>query len=375
MAAASPTSPCSPPPSRKILAALPRPPTAISPSAAFADSRTPPSSTAPTTTTPFSLRPADAIALPTSSRPKSRRSSASPPIPTALNKDVPAEPSSTSSPNLALTTCTAPPSTICATVPSAPPIPSSRLNRTTASSNSEAPSEVPSSATRFSSSRDSISTSSTFPTSSNSWMEARKLSPRLPPDRSLPATTKRPIKPWSSPQAAKLTSLAGEYPAGQIGNTAYSKLDINLTPRNQLSLRLNTTRYWGANNVFLDPASPVTYDSISNNGQEVVSTETASLSLTSGLSQHWINHFRAQFSRDRQQSYTNSSDVLVKIPTILDGMGRSNLLPRQTREHRLHLAETVSHEGSRNTWKFGGDALLTWIYDFFPSQQAANIFS
>ena len=137
-------------------------------------------------------------------------------------------------------------------------------------------------------------------------------------------------------------------------------------------MRLNTTRYWGANNVFLDPASPVTYDSISNNGQEVVSTETASLSLTSGLSQHWISHFRAQFSRDRQQSYTNSSDVLVKIPTILDGMGRSNLLPRQTREHRLHLAETVSHEGSRNTWKFGGDALLTWIYDFFPSQQSGE---
>src|SRR4029077_7105684 len=74
----------------------------------------------------------------------------------------------------------------------------------------------------------------------------------------------------------------------------------------------------------------------------------------------------------RQQSYSNTSDVLVKIPTILDGMGRSNLLPRQTREHRLHLAETMSHEGSRNTWKFGGDALLTWIYDFFPSQQSGE---
>ncbi len=86
---------------------------------------------------------------------------------------------------------------------------------------------------------------------------------------------------------------------------------------------MNTSRYWGANNVFLDPASPVTYDSISNNGQEVVSTETGSLSLTSGLTSRWISHFRAQFSRDRQQSYSNTSDVLVKIPTILDGMGRS----------------------------------------------------
>ena len=172
--------------------------------------------------------------------------------------------------------------------------------------------------------------------------------------------------------AAHLTSLAGEYPAGQIGNTAYAKLDLNLTPREQLSLRLNTTRYWGANNVFLDPASPVTYDSISNNGEELVSTETASLSLTSGLSQRWISHFRAQFSRDLQQSFSNTSDVLVKIPTILDGMGRSNLLPRQTREHRLHLAETVSLETGRNSWKFGGDGLLTWIYDFFPSQQSGE---
>jgi hypothetical protein len=172
--------------------------------------------------------------------------------------------------------------------------------------------------------------------------------------------------------AAQLTSLAGQYPAAQIGNSSYSKLDINLTPRHQLALRVNTSRYWGANNVFLDPASPVTYDAINNNGQEVVSTETASLALTSSLTSRWISHFRAQFSRDRQQSYTNSTDVLVKIPTILDGVGRSNLLPRQTREHRLHLAETLSLDGRRNTWKFGGDSLITSIYDFFPSQQSGE---
>jgi hypothetical protein len=172
--------------------------------------------------------------------------------------------------------------------------------------------------------------------------------------------------------AAQLTSLAGEYPAAQIGNSSYAKLDINLTPRHQLALRVNTTRYWGSNNVFLDPASPVTYDSISNNGEEQVSTETASLSLTSGFTTRQISHFRAQFSRDRQQSCSNTSDVLVKIPTILDGVGRSNILPRQTREHRLHLAETLSFDGPRNAWKFGGDALFTSIYDFFPNQQSGE---
>ena len=172
--------------------------------------------------------------------------------------------------------------------------------------------------------------------------------------------------------AAGLSSLAGEYPAAQIGNTSFGKLDLNLSPRNQLGLRMNVTRYWGANNVFLDPASPVTYDSISDNGEETVATETANMSLTSGLSQRWISHLKAQFSRDRQQSFSNTSDPLVKISNVLDGKGRSNLLPRQTREYRLHFGETFSFEGSRSSWKFGGDALLTRIYDFFPSQQSGE---
>ena len=172
--------------------------------------------------------------------------------------------------------------------------------------------------------------------------------------------------------AAQLTSLAGQYPAAQIGNSSYAKLDINLTPRNQLGLRVNTTRYWGANNVFLDPSSPVTYDSISDNGEELVSTETGALTLTSSLTTRFISSLRAQYSRDLQKSYSNTSDVLVKIPTILDGMGRSNLLPRQTDENRVHLAETLTFEGHRHSWKFGGDGLVTKTYDFFPSQQSGE---
>ena len=172
--------------------------------------------------------------------------------------------------------------------------------------------------------------------------------------------------------AAQLTSLAGEYPAGQMGNSTYAKLDINLSPHHQLTLRVNTSRYWGSNNVFLDPSSPLSYDAISNNGEETVATETGSLSLTSGLSSRLTSHLRAQFSRDLQQSYTNSTDTLVKIPTIIDSIGRSNLLPRATREHRLHLAETLSFDTSRHSLKFGGDSLLTWIYDFFPSQQSGE---
>jgi hypothetical protein len=172
--------------------------------------------------------------------------------------------------------------------------------------------------------------------------------------------------------AAQLTALAGSYPAAQIGNASYAKLDINLTPRNQLAVRFNSSRYWGSNNVFLDPASPVTYDSISDNGEEAVSTDTGSASLISSLTNRLISHLRAQFSRDLRQSFTNTSDTLVKIPDIIDGIGRSDLLPRATREHRAQLAETVSLDTSRHSFKFGGDSLITWIYDFFPSQQSGE---
>jgi hypothetical protein len=169
--------------------------------------------------------------------------------------------------------------------------------------------------------------------------------------------------------AAQLTALAGSYPAAQIGNASYAKLDINLTPRNQLAVRFNSSRYWGSNNVFLDPASPVTYDSISDNGEETVSTETGSVSLISGLTPRLISHLRAQFSLDLRQSYTNTNNTLIKVNDIIDGIGRSNLLPRATREHRAQLAETVSFDTSRHSLKFGGDGLVTWIYDFYPSQQ------
>jgi Carboxypeptidase regulatory-like domain/TonB dependent receptor len=172
--------------------------------------------------------------------------------------------------------------------------------------------------------------------------------------------------------AAKLSSYAGSFPAAQIGNAAYAKLDINLTPRNQLALRYNSSRYWGSNNVFLDPASPVTYDSISDNGEEMVSTDTASASLTSGLTPRLISHLRAQFSRDLRQSFTNTNDTLIKVTDIIDGIGRSDQLPRATREHRAQLAETLSLDTSRHSFKFGGDTLITWIYDFFPSQQSGE---
>lgn len=167
--------------------------------------------------------------------------------------------------------------------------------------------------------------------------------------------------------ASQLSTVAGTYPSELQGDTGFLKVDYSLTPHHSLSARLSTSRYYGQNNVFFDPASPVTTFATSDNGEEDVATESAVVSLSSTLSYRLISHLRVQFSRDLQQSSANSSDPLTKIYSVIDGMGRSSILPRQTREHRLHLAETVSLEGGRHSIKFGGDLLITKIYNFFPS--------
>src|SRR6184192_802855 len=143
-----------------------------------------------------------------------------------------------------------------------------------------------------------------------------------------------------------------------LGNAGFLKLDFSISQHNRLSARLSTSRYYGHNNVFLDTASPLTSYGTSENGEEDVYTETGSVSLTSNLSFRLISHFRAQFSRDLQNSSSNSSDPITRIPTIINGFGRSSILPRQTREHRAHFAETISLDGKRHSSKFGGEYIF-----------------
>jgi hypothetical protein len=98
--------------------------------------------------------------------------------------------------------------------------------------------------------------------------------------------------------AAQLSQESGFYPSKLLGKAGFAKLDLTLSARNQLSLRVNTSRYSGANNVFLDPSSPVTTYSISDNGTEHVATETATASLTSGfIVAHGQPSPRAVFTR------------------------------------------------------------------------------
>jgi outer membrane receptor protein involved in Fe transport len=167
--------------------------------------------------------------------------------------------------------------------------------------------------------------------------------------------------------ANRLSQMGGEYRSELLGNTGFAKVDFTLSPQHFVSARINTSRYYGANNVFFDPASPVTSYATSDNGEERVSTESGTVSLTSSLSQQFTSHLRLQFSRDLQQSFSNSAAPLTQIYGLMEGFGRSTILPRRTREHKFQVADTLSFDGLRHSWKFGGDVMLTWIYNYFPS--------
>ena len=83
---------------------------------------------------------------------------------------------------------------------------------------------------------------------------------------------------------------------------------------------------------------------------------------------------------DRQSGHQSAGAILAR-PAAVDGqlgpaldqdlrlgrrLWRSSILPRDTREHKLHIADTLSYEHGRMHWKFGGDFIQAWIYNYYP---------
>jgi len=167
--------------------------------------------------------------------------------------------------------------------------------------------------------------------------------------------------------AQKLNTMAGAYPTTMQGNAGFAKVDYTFSQKQLAFVRLSTSRYTGTNNVFFDPSSDITSYAESENGTENVRTESLAASLVSAWTNNLATNLRAQFSRDVQQSIANSDQPLSKIYNLVAGFGRSSMLPRDTREHKLNIADTLSYTTGRVQWKFGGDFIQAWIYNYYPS--------
>lgn len=166
--------------------------------------------------------------------------------------------------------------------------------------------------------------------------------------------------------AQHLNSMGGFYPTTMQGNAGFAKLDFTLSPKQLAFLRISTSRFSGANNEFFDPSSPITGYAESANGSQDVKTESIAASLTSAWTSSLATNLRLQFSRDLQQATANSDQPWTKIYNVIAGFGGSSILPQDTREHKLFAGETLSYETRRVHWKFGGDFIQAWIYNYYP---------
>ncbi len=106
---------------------------------------------------------------------------------------------------------------------------------------------------------------------------------------------------------------------------------------------------------------------MNGNGTENVHTQSIAAALISSWTTNLATNFRVQFSHDDEQSTANSDQPWTKIYDLVAGFGESSILPRDTNEQKLQLAETVSYEHGRMHWKFGGDFMQAWIYNYYPS--------
>jgi hypothetical protein len=167
--------------------------------------------------------------------------------------------------------------------------------------------------------------------------------------------------------AQRLNTMAGAYPTTMQGNAAFAKVDYTISQKHLAFVRLSTSRYTGTNNVFFDPSSQLTSYAESENGSEDVQTESLAAALVSAWTNNLATNLRAQFSRDAEESTANSDQPLTKIYNLVAGFGRSSILPRNTTEHKLHIADTLSYGTRRVQWKFGGDFIQAWIYNYYPS--------
>ena len=175
--------------------------------------------------------------------------------------------------------------------------------------------------------------------------------------------------------AQQLNAMGGAYPTTMQGNAGFGKVDFTLSPKQLAFVRLSTSRYSGTNNVFFDPSSPITTYAEIANGTEDVKTESLAASLISTWTSKLSTNLRVQFSRDAEQSYANTEEPITKIYDVIAGFGTRAILPRDTDEHKLHIADTLSYNTRRVQWKFGGDSFRLGFTTTTPTCSVENITS
>jgi hypothetical protein len=178
----------------------------------------------------------------------------------------------------------------------------------------------------------------------------------------LPATT--PTDAVTQGAIQRLTPLADSWNRTQNQDTYLGKTDWQLTSNHRLSVRYNHQNYKGGGG-----EAGGAQNAFEHSGDSLVKTDTINGSLSSILSSHFFNEFRAQFSRDKEPGTANNANPEA---TILEGgqtvltIGRNFFSPRETTIKRVQFADNLSLITGGHNFKFGGDVNFDRILNFFP---------
>ena len=197
--------------------------------------------------------------------------------------------------------------------------------------------------------------------------------PLVTQDLSQVLTTGRPVlPPNATPQQiaqfnldttafnAGVADLSSRFPGGAPGNTLdrrfdqvlfLTKLDWNVNKANTASLTYNYLNARNKNGI----QTPIVLGNVGRNGSDDVRINSGNLRLTSVISSHLVNEFRAQIARDFEYEFGNQPPPQVFVGGF--SYGRATFLERPALpdERRYQFIDNLSYTIGHHSLKFGGE--------------------
>jgi len=148
-------------------------------------------------------------------------------------------------------------------------------------------------------------------------------------------------------------SLVG--PQAREGNQwlGLSRIDWNLTPRNQISSTINILRWDSPNGI---QTAPTYRYHESANGSDIVKNETVITRWNAVVSPALVSELRFQWGRDFEAQVPNAAGPYVTVTNGFD-FGMPNFLPRSAYpdERRWQVSQNLNWLRGRHSVKFGYD--------------------
>jgi hypothetical protein len=146
---------------------------------------------------------------------------------------------------------------------------------------------------------------------------------------------------------------SGQQDRKRRNNVALGKVDWQSNANNSFTASYNWHR-WNAPNTV--QAQQVVSRGLTDNGTDIVKTDSVVGKWTSIIGTKMVNELKFQFGRDFESQVPNSADPRTTITSGIS-FGMSEFLPRPAwpNEKRLQWVDTLSYQMGSHSLKFGAD--------------------